>query len=72
MNPPDGFSPAVREQLGYYVYLLIDPQTDKVFYVGKGTGDRIFAHLSFALRFPKETDKLDRIRAIMQKGLAVK
>lgn len=72
MPPKNGFSSAIIEQLGYYVYLLIDPETDKVFYVGKGTGDRIFAHLNFALRFPKETDKLEKIRAIMQKGLAVK
>lgn len=66
------FSPAVVEQLGYYVYLLIDPETNVVFYVGKGTGNRIFAHLNYALQFPKESDKLDRIRAINQKGLQVK
>jgi hypothetical protein len=29
---------------GYYVYLLINPITNKIFYVGKGKGKRSFAH----------------------------
>lgn len=29
---------------GYYVYLLIDPRNDKVFYVGKGKNKRFAAH----------------------------
>jgi uncharacterized protein len=37
--------PGVVEKLGYYVYLLVDPQTDRVFYVGKGTGGRCFSHV---------------------------
>lgn len=28
----------------FYVYFLIDPRTDAVFYVGKGSGDRISYH----------------------------
>lgn len=28
----------------HYVYHLIDPRTDKVFYIGKGVGKRIAAH----------------------------
>lgn len=72
MNTEQSFSHAVIEQLGYYVYLLIDPETNRVFYVGKGIGNRIFDHLNRALISPKETDKLDTIRAIQQKGLHVK
>ena len=30
----------------YYVYLLIDPRTNKVFYVGKGKGFRATEHLT--------------------------
>lgn len=28
----------------YYRYELVDPRTGKVFYVGKGTGDRMYQH----------------------------
>jgi hypothetical protein len=66
------FSPSVIEKLGYYVYLLIDPETNSVFYVGKGTGNRIFSHINIAISLPVENDKLDRIRAIQAKGLQVK
>ena len=38
--PPD-----VADHLGYYVYLYVDPRTDKPFYVGKGVGRRVLAHL---------------------------
>lgn len=40
------FTPKAREQLKHYVYLLIDPCDDQVFYVGKGMDNRCFAHLS--------------------------
>lgn len=66
------FSAAVIEKLEYYVYLLIDPETDNVFYVGKGIGNRIFEHLYPALTSPQESDKLDTIRSIQSKGLQVK
>ena len=35
----------VAEKLGYYVYLYIDPRKDQIFYVGKGQGRRVLAHL---------------------------
>lgn len=39
-------NPLITEALGpNYVYLLIDPDGDEVFYVGKGTGWRFAAHL---------------------------
>lgn len=38
--------PGVAERLGYYVYLYIDPRTSRPFYVGKGQGQRVLAHLS--------------------------
>ena len=40
------FSPKVAEQLKYYVYLYIDPRTDRPFYIGKGKGNRAFSHLN--------------------------
>jgi len=38
----------VSEHLGYYVYLYIDPRTKRPFYIGKGKGNRVLAHLDDA------------------------
>lgn len=35
----------VAQSLGHYVYLYIDPKTKKIVYVGKGKGNRAFAHI---------------------------
>lgn len=72
MNEIKQFSPYLCETLGYYVYLLIDPETNQIFYVGKGIGNRIFTHLNQAISSPQENDKLDKIRSIKSKGLEVK
>jgi len=39
------FPPHVTEQLKSYVYMYINPETNKIFYVGKGKGNRAFQHL---------------------------
>ena len=67
------FTPFVEEQLGYYVYLLSDPRNGEIFYVGKGLGNRVFAHTSDALDHDRaDSDKLDRIRSIHAAGLEVR
>ena len=55
----------------YYVYELIDPRDDTVFYVGKGTGYRIDHHEAEARR-GKQSRKCDRIRAIHDAGRYVR
>lgn len=35
----------VAERLGFYVYLYVDPRTGRPFYVGKGQGQRVLAHM---------------------------
>jgi hypothetical protein len=57
-------SPKVIEQLGYYIYLYIDPHDDKVFYVGKGKGNRALSHLSDT----SESEKVDKIKEIRKRG----
>jgi hypothetical protein len=59
-----GFSQAVCEKIGYYVYLLKEPITEKVIYVGKGKNNRIFNHIQCAIDNELVSDKLDEIRRI--------
>ncbi|MFZ2037091.1 MAG: hypothetical protein WAU62_09275 [Dehalococcoidales bacterium] len=66
------FPKYVTERIGYYVYILSEPETGEVFYVGKGTGNQIFAHVRQTIKNPVKSDKLERIREIQAKGLEVK
>lgn len=68
----DCFSNPVQEALRCYVYCLIDPRDNKIFYVGKGTGNRVFAHAADAIKSDKESLKLNVIRDIHRAGLSVK
>ena len=76
------FSKEVIEQLQYYVYRLIDPRNGQTFYVGKGKGNRVFAHVNDALKAyngeayedNEEDDvstKIQQIRDIKNAGLEV-
>lgn len=65
------FSNTTIEALGWYVYLLKDPRTGEVFYVGKGCGNRVFAHVTESIVNPKHTDKLGHIRNITDAGYEV-
>ncbi len=47
------FPAGVAEKLGFYVYFYADPRDGRIFYVGKGQGNRTFAHLSEAGGAPK-------------------
>ena len=52
----------VTERLGHYVYLYVDPRTDRPFYVGKGRGERILAHFDDA-RDSEKTRTIAELRA---------
>jgi hypothetical protein len=66
-------SQSTIEKLKYYVYLLIDPRNNRVFYVGKGHGNRINQHLLVALdNSVEETKKIKKIRKIKRAGRKVK
>lgn len=54
--------PEVAEKLGYYVYLYVDPRTNKPFYVGKGQGARVLAHLG-AQNESRKVETLDALRS---------
>ena len=62
--PIEQFTSDVEKALGHYVYRLIDPRNGETFYVGKGQGNRVFAHVSGALRaYPNNSAALRVIRA---------
>jgi|SRR5580704_9692900 hypothetical protein len=67
------FTNHVAKQLGYYVYRLIDPRNGETFYVGKGKGNRVFAHVrgESSAGADELTEKLSRIRQIRVDGFEV-
>ncbi len=72
---PDAFTPEVAARLKTYVYRLIDPRNGETFYVGKGRGNRVFAHVRAESDLDGEQDeasnKLRRIREIHLAGFEV-
>lgn len=62
------FSHDVKRYLNYYVYILIDPRNDEIFYVGKGSGNRVFVHENEL----GVQEKDQRISDILSEGLEVK
>ncbi len=73
--PRDGFPHGVADKVGWYVYRLVDPRNGETFYVGKGQGNRIFAHSQGALSVTPDEDasdlKYQRIKEILVIGLEV-
>jgi len=62
------FSRKTTEKLKNYVYVLVDPHNDEIFYVGKGsTRKRPFDHLNKCNR-KNEVDKESRIKSIRSQG----
>ncbi len=56
----------------FYVYILIDPRNEQIFYVGKGQEDRLFQHEKEAERADLGTEKHKKIIEIQNSGHQVK
>jgi len=70
---PESFPPDVVQKLKTYVYRLIDPRNGETFYVGKGKGNRVFAHIraEHVLDGDEIDNRLKRIREIRLAGFEV-
>ncbi len=67
------FPADVSARLMTYVYRLIDPRNGETFYVGKGQGNRVFAHIEAASELDGDDldNKIKRIRDIRLAGFEV-
>tara|TARA_R110001592_G_scaffold112965_1_gene311589 strand:+ start:10238 stop:10984 length:747 start_codon:yes stop_codon:yes gene_type:complete len=70
-NQADFFPQGVADKLKTYVYRLIDPRNGETFYVGKGVGNRVFAHSREEVDKEDPRSKFKRIREIRAAGFEV-
>ena len=59
---------SVIEKLKYYVYILIDPRDENIFYIWKWKWNRIYSHLNWAIKWDKPSDKINLIHEILSWG----
>ena len=62
------FNPEVIEKIKSYVYLYSDPDTEEIFYIGKGKGNRCFSHLHEELELDLESNKLQKIQQLKEQN----
>lgn len=58
------FPQEIIDELKYYVYIYIDPDSNEIFYVGKGKTNRVFQHLNAK----SESEKVKKINEIRANG----
>lgn len=65
----------------FYIYALIDPRKDEIFYIGKGKGNRYLEHIKELKELDKKhsqrkkginPNKVERIKAIIESGEELK
>ncbi|MCG7623067.1 LEM-3-like GIY-YIG domain-containing protein [Epibacterium sp. Ofav1-8] len=63
------FENVLLDRIGHYVYALIDPCTDKIFYIGEGKGNRLYSHvIEEQVQKDAQSEKLDMIGQIKRAG----
>jgi len=65
------FSSSIIEKIEYYVYILINPIDNQIFYIWKWKWNRVFSHVNGAIKWEKPSDKINLIQEINSKWLQV-
>ncbi|MFC1983652.1 hypothetical protein ACFLVO_01370 [Chloroflexota bacterium] len=58
------FTREITKKIGHYVYLYIHPDTNEIFCVGQGKGNRTFAHLNDS----SMSDKVAVLKELKEEG----
>lgn len=62
----------MNDEKPHFVYAFMDPIDNVIFYIGKGQGDRPKQHFAEAAYMEKQSEKLNKIREIRDRGDEVK
>lgn len=68
------FDEKIAARIGHYVYRLIDPRDGATFFVGRGTGNRVFEHAGGHLLADSSNPlgaQHERVTEIINEGLSV-
>ena len=68
LNALEKFSNKTLEKIGHYVYGLMDPLSKEYFYIGKGSGNRVFSHVRQKIRQKDIDPKFDIIERLKEFG----
>jgi len=61
-----------KTPVGFYVYFLINPITNRIFYIGKGSGGRVYSHAKNAIKNIGNPYNIKEIKSIIDAGENVK
>lgn len=67
MEPIPSIPRDVAGKLGYYIYIYVNPLDERIFYVGKGKGQRVLSH-GKKTRGEAKTPKIETLRRIRAAG----
>lgn len=68
----DKFNQITIEEISYYVYSLIDPRNNKIFYIWKWIWNRVFQHAKWIIENDPKSEKEEIIKEIINEKRKIK